>query len=119
MHGYQAAEGCTWKFASHLCSVKYKGIQKIQIPSCCTRLQGSLHPVHLMKASWVKQSGHFLVCGITEQDNSCGGMLPVQETLEHGGKACRCGQMNKSHIQFMTFNRTVCVLPVPSVCQKI
>jgi len=59
-----------------------------------------------------------LACGVTEWESSCGGVLPVLETLERGGEACGGGQMNKSHMQFITLNRTVCVLPIPSVCQK-
>lgn len=53
-----------------------------------------------------------------EQESSCSAVLPVRETLEHGGEAYRGGQMNKSRVQFVTFDRTVCVLSIPNVHHK-
>lgn len=75
---------------------KYKGIQKRQIAQLLHKAAGLPAPRTAAGRilGWLG-----LACGITEWESSCGGgVLPVQETLEHSSEAYGGGQMNKSHM---------------------
>lgn len=96
-------------------SVKYKGTPKAQSPPAAAEGCRAPHAQH----SWPEDpgSGRPAVPGVW--GGSWRAVLPEWQTLEQGGEAHRGGQMNKSHMQFITFNGTVCLLTNPSVCQKI
>lgn len=114
-----AKERRTWKRPSHPRSVKYEDAHKLRSPQLLHGAAGLPAPTAAGQRMSGQAAWSCLACGITARESSCGGALPGQETLEHGSEAYGGGQMNKSHMQFITFNRTVCVLSIPSVCQKI